>query len=378
MKERWLSNAAIVSAKTEIALANTTLDGADTDVASARTVLLAMRGSAGEPYDDAISTLVLAKTALDLVAVELTTDMNSILDAAVVNIDEARGSATEPFDLSVARSITLLAEIADLDTAADSINALIVGSTNSIHEALELLPALITAMNTEIDNVEDNLETDTENANLYMSTGDNFLNSVNTGGPNVPVEYLEFARTKIQAAQTWVAGAGMRGRNIEMNIAEVQGRVSLVQSLIGEVSSHVAVLEGYSLYIQRQMDLYNGLIAETNVRLGIAQGRRSLADGHIAEASQRIAQAQGYLTTASLIIQEATVLINGAQVQVGAGAQRVATANSYLLAADTDQAAADKLLEEADRRIGEFRNTIRDKTQVAMSAGALASRQQYA
>ena len=377
MGERWLANAAIVSAKVETALANAALDQADADLVAAGTTIAVMRGSAGEPYDDAISTLVLAKTALDLVAAELTTDMNGILDTAVTNIDAVRGVAGEPYDEALAQLVTQLAEITDLDTAADSINAFIVGVTNSIHEALELIPGLILAMNTDIDNVAEALETDTENANLYMSTGDAFLNTVNTGGPNVPVEYLEYARTKIQAAQTWVSGAGMRGRNIEMRLAEAQGRIGQVQSLIGETEAHLSVITAYQQNVRGYLDSAATLINETNTRVGIANARRTLADGHIAEASQRITQAQGYINTASLIIQETTILVNRAQVGVGLGAQRIGTAASYLLAADTNQAAADKLMEESDRRLGEFRNTLRDKIQVDQGPSALASRRQY-
>ncbi len=364
MKERWLANAAIVSAKTETALGNAALDAADA-------ALLVMRGSAGEPYNDAISTLVLAKTALDKVAVELTTDMNDILDVAVVNIGVVRGSGTEPYDAAIAQLLTMITELTEADTASDSINALITAATNSIQEGLELLPALITAMNADIDNVEDALETDTKNANAYLATGDAFLNTVNTGGPNVPIEYLEYGRTKVSIAQTWIAGAGMRARNIESKLGEIQGRISFVEKVVDEVTAKLGVVNGYNQVVAAYNNTANILIGETQARLNIANGRRALADGFIAEASQRIAQAQGYIAVATLAIQEA-------QSNIAIAAQRHATAASYLLAADTDQAAADKLIEEADRRIGEFRGTIRDRQQVATSGGALASRNQYA
>ena len=147
--------------------------------------------------------------------------------------------------------------------------------------------------------------------------------------------------------------------------------MAFVEKVIDEVTAKLDIVNGYNQVVVAYNNTANVLIGETQARVAIANGRRALADGHIAEASQRIAQAQGYVAVATLAIQES-------QSNIAIAAQRHATAASYLLAADTDQAAADKLIEEADRRIGEFRGTIRDRQQVAMSTGALASRNQYA
>ena len=391
MDQRWLARSAIADAKTEYSLVQAVLTRAITEadlgnaaLDAADAALLVMRGSAGEPYDDAISTLVLAKTALDKVTVELTTDMNDILDNAVLNIDIVRGSATEPYDAAIAQLITMIAELAEADTASDSLNALITAATNSINEGLELLPALITAMNADIDNVEDALETDTENANAYLAAGDAFLNLINTGGPTTPRDYVEYANAKITIAQTWVSGAAMRGRNIEMKVAEIQGRTALVQAVADEVTAKLGVVNGYNQVVSSYNNTANILIGETNARLGIAQGRRSLADGFIAEAAQRIAQAQGYINTATLAIQEAgtnvgiaTQRLSQATVILGEADRNLAVADRIMIKAERNNEMGDKLQEEADRRIGEFRNTIRDKQQVTQGPRAIASRKQY-
>ncbi|KKM88395.1 hypothetical protein LCGC14_1259280, partial [marine sediment metagenome] len=234
-----------------------------TDLDSARTNIAKIDGDAG-----ALTTAAAAA--------------NTAFDLAVTDILKVEGSAGEPVDDALTALGLVAAEALLINAALDHV-----------------LEELLTAGSQSGDDADE-----------YLNKGDAFLNAINTGGPGVPLEHVQFALAKVQMAQTWVQ--------------EALGRAQHVQALVAQANANVAVGQ---------------------LILNMVQGRVSTGIGFIREVEARIAAQQQY----------------------------VQMTDRFLLSAERDQELSDRLLIDARERHDDYWNILTDRVQQARPHGRSAS-----
>ena len=327
----------------------------------------------------------------------------------------------------------------EADAAVDKVENLVTAGTDSIDDALDYLNAIIgTDAVTALDNVLDNLETDTRNADKYLDEGDALLNTITVGGPNAPKDYVAFANAKIDIAKTFVQEASMQLHRGDLRVAEAGERFKQVQARLGEAAARINMAGAFNreaelrigssnTQVNRARELVN--VATTKLQaaqarnfiiegfISEAAGRMSMMQSLIEEAQQRVGSSQAFVSEANSRIQISQALVGEAGQYVAVAqtyalesqerrgiaegfareaAERVRVASGYLGEADRRQAInvsfsnqaesyraladqhrliADTLNLEADRRIGEFRNVLRDAAQSAPQRAQSARRQ---
>ena len=317
-------------ARIDVYLSNGTRDASDalgemdTELATALTTLLAIRGTSSEPFER-------AQAALDAIS----------------------GAATDPFEEAISTALLMNNQIiTDGDAAADLIDALITGA-GSVDAELDIVVADITAIRVDTAAALANLESDTRNADEYLNLGDAFLNGVNEGGQNVPADYVAYANAKTAMAQTFVANASQEVAILNGRIASTQQRVNIVQLRMQEVRTRVELVSAMASEIASYNSLIQSKIAEANAETAMAVNLVNEANTQI-----QAAIAHG---------QEAAHWQNMAQITVS-------EVNSWTVAIAESRLNVDTFSLEADKRLGEFRNALRG---TEASHQAAASRRQY-
>jgi hypothetical protein len=272
----------IASADDDLALMDTQFASSITALTAAAASLAKMDGSSGDPIDD-------AETALAKVATHAGTEADSAFDKVNVDLDSATNDARTKID-------TVYTELA--------------------------------LANTALDTVATELQSATENANKYLADGDAFLNTVNTGGPNVPRDYVQFAQAKINMAVSYAQEAQQRVAHGNAIIQAVHERVLIASSWVAE-----------------------------------GQGRVSMANAFIGEANARGILAAQYASQAAAYIQEAAAHLGAIAGHLDLGRLYLNMVDRYHVNATSSQSTADLFRLEAKRRMDYFHAVLADRQQ---------------
>lgn len=296
----------------------------DTELATALTTIGAIRGSAGKPFERALAAL-----------------------------DAISGSATDPYDEAIAALLLIDDQtITGGDTAADALAALQSGD-GSIDDTLDRVISDINSTREAILSAVNHLELNAINSEKYLDDGDAKLDQVNTGGPNVPQDYVAFSLAKVQAAQVYSGLAQQLIGMVNTRLGEAQQRFQLFQAKVEELRSRVLLANTLAAEGSAYNELIQSKIAEANTEIAAGTLLVNEAQVTINVALAHGEEADRWQTAASITVQEAAVWTQ----EVG----------ELRLVIDTFNL-------EADRRVGEFRNALRG-TEASHQTGA--TRRQY-
>ncbi len=295
-----------------------------TQLAAALTVLGAIRGTSTEPFDRAL-------TALDAIS----------------------GSATDPYDEAIAALLLINDQtITGGDAAADELAALQSGA-GSIDDTLDKVISDINSTREAILGAVNHLELNAINSEKYLDDGDAKLDQVNTGGPNVPQDYVAFSLAKVQAASVYAGLAQQLIGMVNTRLGEAQQRFQLFQAKAEEIRARIALANTLAAEGSAYNELILSKIAEANVNLAAATVLVNEGQVTLGVAESYGAEAAHWQNMATITVQEAAVW-----------SQEVAELRQTI----------DTFNLEADRRLGEFRNALRG-TEASHQTGA--TRRQY-
>ncbi len=137
----------------------------------------------------------------------------------------------------------------------------------------------INAMATELGKVfTSSLDKATTGAEAYLDTGDDTINKLNDGGPDVPTRYSDYTRARAQLAQ--------------IRITAVQGYGQEVQMRFADLNAYIAQAEGYDRIAE-------DFIAQATRFQEAAGLNLLLADRFRAEAQTRLAEFRTMLSSRS-------------------------------------------------------------------------------
>jgi hypothetical protein len=251
---------------------------ATTDLASLRTELSYIGGADGVSGVQALIITALAKAAV------LVTASTGKVETALAKVSVALTTPAAGADDS---AFSALAKISDR----------VADGWTKIQVALDATATTLGKVSTT------DLDAATVGAVAWLLEGELLINKLNDGGESVATVYADYARSKMQIAQT--------------RIQQAQGYAQEVQSRLSDVSALVAEAGGWS-------SIADGFIAEAQTLIG-------LVNAIVSEAQTRLGQIDRYISEATL----------------------------YQQAADTDLVLSDRYRAEAQARLSRF-NAILD------------------
>jgi len=368
------------------------LDDAITTLAAVRpgltndaiAALNAMRGTSGRPLDDAITALNLvstysqhatqqvesqrprrgdissAATANSGRSTTFTTSADHALETGdIVNIE----STTDYNGKWVVTKLSLTTFQIYRNFASDQTGHF--HRESQIHEAsetLEKMPAELLLINTALDKITTELESETSgdrSADFYLNAGDELINTINAG-LNPAELYMNYAQIKVQIAQTLGQEAQGRMQHAAGLANEVSARLEVVQRVLEAANTSLGVSGSYISEAQTRVAHANTLVSEGQTRI-------SIANTVIAEAQVRLTHAQVLALEAQTRINYIQAQVSEAQIYLGEGMQRLATVQQYVLLSEMHIAGgqayielARQFSEEADRFLTDARERHRD------------------
>lgn len=364
------------------------LDAANVALDGIGAILAAIRGSAGEPYDDALTALDKVATNLDIgsrAADDALLEVDTELATALTTLQAIRGTATEPFDEGIAALLLMNVQtVTNGSATAGKISDEIDGASDSIDAELDNIVSDLVAIRDETAQVLDHMETDAENANKYLADGDAFLNTINTGGPGVPANFVAFAQAKVAMATAFVANASQEVGAANVRLGATQMRVNLVNMRVQEVATRMSITSALAVEANAYNDLSLMLIKESETHIAMALAHTQEAARWQESAGIYIAEARGRIEAAQIIIAEAGTTIaqasgyveeSNARIAIDKITQDAMDANIRVIAVGLQL--VDSQNRDADIRLGEFRNMIRDFAESHTQPSHIAARGQW-
>lgn len=408
-----LANNNIAFAGTEYGLANSQFDLAPTPVTLANA-----------EYDKVATEFAFAKTALQKAVVDLAR-AGGFEDSATADADQA---ATENAKVHTGTTGPIALANAELDkvdgildtanTALDLQTVLITASSSDAETYLNAVNAELLKAVTALDNVDDNLDTDTRSAEKYLDLGDALINTINTG-EDASNQYNRYAQTKINMATAFNQEAQGRVGHGNALIGLANGYINIQKahhdiaiSFMQEAERRLALAKGFhdesvqhinsaSTYVQSAVAHTNIIaqtVAETRVGTEIADGFVSEGQGFItlgtaflSEAAADIAIGMGYVSSGDGYIDVAGEYLSTARAQIEEIGDYIAQmrerisemrvyveeANVYQQSAISERESATMFRDEAENRIASFIQTLSDRRQ-SMPHRVTSSVRQYA
>lgn len=350
---------------------------ARTDVASARTALLA-----ADDDDTAISTaLTNAATALTAAATALTNaatpqaatataiaTVNTIQTAALASLDTTTPTvATVRTSIAAAIAMVVTAldrTTTDIDTTTPTAATLRTSITSAIARVVTELDKAATALVAQAAQ----LVSATRNADLYLDTGDNILNTVPVGGPDAPQQYVQYALAKVQIATQY--------------INEAQGRVAHGLAIVQEASASMGTFD--RVLAEAQVRIQHGLAiiqeAAQNDQLfdrilGEVAARVSTIDRRLAEARENTELASSYIVTGQTRLQEANFYMEAAKTRLDRERRFIQIADGYFASANQETITADRFLADARERHADYWRMLQSRVQQMRQRSFSASQQ---
>ncbi len=343
-----------LQAKTDLAANVTALALADDRL----TTITTAQDDANVAFDRALASAAEASVALDKIA---------------TLIAEYRGSAGEPYDDALTAIAVAVADAVKIGTELDGMDALFTAADlifTAVEKAADLAPEILGDLPSEVDTAIQHLESlksdgtssgTAINADSYLETGDSLINVVNEGGPNVAAIYAQYAQVQTQEAQVLGGLANTRVASASVHVQEAQIRVAEAQAKVGELNAKAS---------QAQLQA-----AQAQMSVSIVQGYVQIAGILNLEAQNILVEAQAEVATAQVYVAGGNGRLSQMAAELNLWQGYLNQSAGYQASAQRDIETALNLNQEAALRLEDFRFALRDRSQYGTQSNLVARRQ---
>jgi hypothetical protein len=329
-----------------------------TDLASAATKVTSSEAS----ITSATTSLAAGTTELGL-----TTAIHALADAAFDKVTTYVAAAGDALD-------NAMSESALANVALDSVASGLSDAISTLGDISALRTAIITAANacasvlgdavggelTDYEAVFDEevkhiLTAGVPNAQDFLETGDDAINTINTGD-NVPELYRDYASIALSMANAW---ADWR----KDMLTAASRRVEVAMAYATEMAQRLSNLRSYIEEAEGTTNVSIAFVSEAAQRVATSQSYIAIAAGRIAMSREFMDEGLSRIQEINSHIQEADVHrgIGMAYKEIAYGHQT--DSNIYIQSANIYKDLSDKLREEAMERRNEVYSIWRDKRQ---------------
>jgi len=326
---------------------------------------------------DALTAADAASSNLGSIAVTETETALDKVTTYIGKVDTALGKITSEATAIGTAITNAAAYIIDANDALDKVATEIEQAGSGTDEDLEDVSTLLDDANTALDSVATQIAsmatalgeiaaiwTDEGTyrtlAAGYLTSGDDYINSVNVGD-RVAELYNLYAQTevaisrlsesvrttKLAEAETYLASAAQFSQEATGRLITVDGHIKLAQERVNQARAYMDEGSGRLGIVDRYLN-------EANIRLG-------LINSYIQEAGACIGSTNGYIAEAQARLATEELLRHAAETYVNVTIQQ--------------QSISERYLKEAIERRNEFWSILKDKTQYRDEYSIVSQRQ---
>jgi len=334
------------------------------DIAASRTAIdsiAALHTSIGTLFTN-MALLTDINVALDAAAAEFVLAASRLVlaDAEVVlanaEIDKYDITTTGFMDLAAAGITAANTAIDDIDTILDKVTTFADAATGSAEEALNTVNAELVKMDTQSTSALAEIGTATRNAELYLDTGDEFLNTI-TNAPDAAGDYRRYAEAKLQLAQIYNQVGSSRAAFASARVAEAGQRINQAGVFINEASARLA-------HCNAELSIVSANLSVADRHFAGAAGYLSVASGFISSAATRVNNGMGYVREAEVRVAEVGAHLNQINTYIGEITTYLGEADREQRNANAELAVAAALRREALEYLNSYFRSLRDRAQI--------------